>query len=73
MDGSHNHGVAWVSIDDWIAARTVMELNPRATRASGMMTPASQDEILTMRRRKSGPGVSHHAVMPPHLRHRNTA
>lgn len=68
MDRSQDHGARWVSIDEWVAARTALELGPTIPQPLGVMTPASQEEILAMRRRKSGPGVSHHTTLPPHLR-----
>lgn len=71
MDGSPPYGTRWVSIDEWIGIRAVQRDRQRAP--LGMMTPATQDEILAMRRRKSGPGVSHHTTLPPHLRNRRSA
>jgi hypothetical protein len=58
----------WIPIEDWLSRRQA----PQCPRVPlGFDTPAARDEILALRRKKSGPGVSHHSSAMP--RHQRTA
>ena len=59
----------WVPAEEWLALR--QEERARAAAAQGPETPATPQEILALRRRRSGPGVSHHPIAFP--RHRCSA
>lgn len=67
MDG--NLGARWIPIEDWLSRR--QEQNSGQGMPLGFMTPAEREEILALRRKKSGPGVSHHSNSLPH--HRRSA
>ena len=67
MDG--NLGARWIPIEDWLSRR--QDLDPLRGVPLGFMTPAEGEEILALRRKKSGPGVSHHSYTLP--RHRRPA
>jgi hypothetical protein len=62
MNRSSEQGTEWVSIEAWFGSRSRDET--RVGRSLGLTTPATPDEILALRRRKSGPGVSHHRTDP---------
>ena len=53
----------WMTAEEWLSRR--QEERARAVAARGPETPATPQEILALRRRKSGPGVSHHPIALP--------
>lgn len=59
----------WVSIEEWLTRRSDDLSTP--DRSIEVTTAASPAEILRERRKKSGPGVSHHTNTIP--RHRYSA
>jgi len=63
-----NQGARWIPIEDWLSRRQTQE---RPGVPLGFVTPAARNEILALRRKKSGPGVSHHSSAMP--RHQRTA